>query len=390
MSTPKRDEAGNVHPRPQESKVLPEQAVEERLLVILGFTGSILFEFDAEARYTAVSAPAEELLAIPRDQLLGRTIPEVVGPQAAAPFLERIQSVLTTGHADPFEYDLEVLGGRRWFRANALMVPRRQHVLFLVQDITRQKGLEQHLLESDRLAALGTLAAGVAHEVNNPLSYVSSNLNFIAEGMAEILRLLEETGRAPDPDWLKRSVKECAEALSEAQEGTGRIRRVVADLKTFGRGEDPSEGAANVVRALEGAISIARPELRFRARLVKQLGEVPRVRGSESRLGQVFLNLLINAAQAIPEGAPDKNRVEVRLREEEGRVVVEIEDTGAGIPPEVRERIFDPFFSTKPSGIGTGLGLSICHGIVTSLGGEISVESTVGQGSCFRIRLPVS
>ena len=390
MNKPTRNEAEDVSPRALEQPVLPAEAVEDRLQVILGFTESILFEFDADGRYTAVSAPSEELLATPREQLLGRTIPEVLGPQAAAPFLESIRKVLATGRADHLEYDLEVLGGRRWFRAIALMVPRRKNVVFLVQDITRQKGLEQHLVKSDRLAALGTLAAGVAHEVNNPLSYVASNLNFAAEGLVEILRIMEEHGSVPDPAWLKNSVKECADALTEAQEGTGRIRRVVGDLKTFARGEDPSEGAANVSRALEGAINIASPELRFRARLVKHLGEVPLVRGSESRLGQVFLNLLINAAQAIPEGDPEKNLVEVRLRQEESSVVVEIQDTGEGIPPEVRERIFDPFFSTKPLGVGTGLGLSICHGIITGIGGVISVESTVGQGSCFRIRLPVA
>jgi two-component system NtrC family sensor kinase len=140
---------------------------------------------------------------------------------------------------------------------------------------------------------------------------------------------------------------------------------------------------------LEGAINMATPELKHHARVIKQLCEVPLIHGSEARLGQVFLNLLINAAQAIPKGAPDKNRVEVRLRQENGMVVIEIQDTGTGIPPEILDRIFDPFFSTKPRGVGTGLGLSICHDIITRLGGDISVESTVGQGSCFRVRLPV-
>jgi PAS domain S-box-containing protein len=364
--------------------------MEERLQVILGFTNSIMFEFDAEGRYQAVSTPSEELLATPREQLLGRTIPEVIGPEAAAPFLENIRSVLTLGKATQFEYPLEVLGGLRWFRAHALMMPRRQNVLFLVQDITHQKGLEQHLIQSDRLAALGTLAAGVAHEMNNPLSYVSANLNFAAEGLTELLDTLEKTGGALDPASLKGMVKDFLDALSDAKEGTARILRVVGDLKNFARNDDPSQGAADVTRALEAAISMVTPELKLRARLVKQMSEVPLVRGSEARLGQVLLNLLINAAQAIPEGAPDKNRVEVRLRQDEGKVVVEIQDTGTGIAPEIRARIFEPFFSTKPRGVGTGLGLSICHDIISRIGGDISVESTVGQGSCFRVRLPVS
>jgi two-component system NtrC family sensor kinase len=389
MKTPKGAEAGNTPPHQEEPPVHPLDSVEERLQVILGLTNSILFEFDAEGRYLSVSTPSEELLATPREQLLGRTIPEVIGPEAAAPFMERVRNLLLKGHADEFEYTLDVLGGRRWFRATPLMMPRRQNVLFLVQDITQRKGLEQHLIQSDRLAALGTLAAGVAHEVNNPLSYVSSNLNFIAEGMAELLGVLEKPAGALDPAPLKRSVKELADALAEAREGTARILRVVGDLKNFARDDDPSQGAADVARVLEGAISLANPELKYRACLVKQLSEVPLVRGSEARLGQVFLNLLINAAQAIPEGAPDKNRVEVRLRQDDGKVLVEIQDTGTGIPPEILERIFDPFFSTKPRGIGTGLGLSICKDILTRIGGDISVESTMGQGSCFRVSLPV-
>jgi signal transduction histidine kinase len=268
------------------------------------------------------------------------------------------------------------------------MMPRRKNVVLLVQDITREKGLELHLEHSERLATLGTLAAGVAHEVNNPLTYVSTGLDFAQEGLEEILGFLKDTGRAPDPTWLQRVVKECMDALSDAREGTSHIRHVVGDLKTFARGEDQNRESADVGRALKAAISMASPELRNRAQLIKHLDEVPPVRGSEARLGQVFLNLLINAAQAIPEGAADKNRVEVRLREQEERVVVEIEDSGMGIPPEMLKRIFDPFFTTKPLGVGTGLGLSICNGIITGMGGDISVESTMGQGSCFRVRLP--
>src|SRR5687767_10511378 len=168
MKTPKGAEAVDAPPRPEEPPAHTLDTVEERLQVILGFTNSIMFEFDAEGRYQAVSTPSEELLAVPREQLLGRTIPQVVGPEAAALFLESIRSVLATGQPTQLEYSLDVLGGRRWFRANALRMPRRQNVLFLVQDITHQKGLEQHLIQSDRLAALGTLAAGVAHEMNNP------------------------------------------------------------------------------------------------------------------------------------------------------------------------------------------------------------------------------
>jgi two-component system, NtrC family, sensor kinase len=384
-----RDERASEAPPPEGAPDPQLEAAEELLRVVLGLTEGIIFEFDAEGRYLAIWTRSDALLAAPREVLLGRTIADMLGPKVAAPFLERIHRVLATEKPERFEYSLEVAGGTRWFSADALLVPQRQSVVFLVRDITHQKTLEQRLFQADRLAALGTLAAGVAHEVNNPLSYLSSNLNFASEIVAEVLGSLKKGTGGPDPTWLEPALRDCADALSEAREGTTRIRHVVSDLKMFARGEDMGASGADVVRAMEAALNIAMMELRHKAQLVKRLKAVPLVRGSEARLGQVFLNLLINAAQSIPEGAPDTHRVEVRLGVEEQWVVVEVEDTGAGIPPELLQRIFDPFFSTKPAGVGTGLGLSICHGIVTELGGEITVRSSVGQGTCFQVRLPV-
>lgn len=382
-------EVGASQPRPDDSLTVQLEAAEERLRVVLGLTDGIVFEFDADGRYLAVLTRSNALLAAPPGELLGRTIADVLGPQAAAPFMERIHRVLATQRPERFEYSLDVPGGRRWFSADALPASHHTSVVCLVRDITPQKTLELKLLQADRLAALGTLAAGVAHEVSNPLGYVSSNLGFIAEELTELRRVLGEDGPV-DREGLRRTLEECVEALGEARQGTSRIREVVGDLKMFARGEeaDSGEGLVDVRRALESSVNMAMPEIRHRARLVRELGDVPPVRGNESRLGQVFLNLLLNAAQAIPEGAPRENTVTVRTREEGGKVVAEIHDTGEGIPTENLKRIFDPFFSTKPVGVGTGLGLAICHGIITSMNGEISVESTPGQGTCFRVLLP--
>jgi two-component system, NtrC family, sensor kinase len=227
--------------------------------------------------------------------------------------------------------------------------------------------------------AMGTLAAGVAHEINNPLTFVISNLSFLANELRTL------SGELP-----VGRLAETEEVLREAAMGANKVRQIVADLKTFSRADDDVPTAVNLQNVIESAITIARAELRARARVVRDYVDVPPVEGSEGRLGQVFLNLLINAAQAIPPGQPDHHEIRIKLRVVQGHVIVEVRDTGAGIPPEMRSRIFDPFFTTKPVGEGTGLGLFVCQGIITRFGGEISVESEPGQGTTFRILFPTA
>jgi len=245
----------------------------------------------------------------------------------------------------------------------------------VVRDITERRELDRRLALADRMASIGTLASGVAHEINNPLSYVLANLRFLAGELAQ-----HHSGEAE---------AEARTALTEAIEGAERVRRIVRELNGFARPRD-EPGPVDIEGVLDRAATLASNEIRFRARLVKDYADVPRVRGDESRLGQVALNLLVNAAQSIPPGQPTENEIRILTREEsDGRVLVEVRDTGCGIDAELQGRVFEPFFSTKPVGVGTGLGLSICHGIVSSLGGEIALESQVGRGSTFRVLLPV-
>jgi CheY-like chemotaxis protein/two-component sensor histidine kinase len=222
---------------------------------------------------------------------------------------------------------------------------------------------------------VGTLAAGVAHEINNPLAFLVGQLEL---AQRQILR---------EP--LTDSRETILSSLGEAHVGAERVRDLVRDLGAFSHPEARPAGALDVREVLELAVKLASVELRHRARLVRDFSDVPHVLADSSRLGQVFLNLLVNAAQAIPEGHADRHEIRLRVRAEEHTVVVEIHDTGHGIPPELLGRIFDPFFTTKPVGRGMGLGLSISHGLVTALGGELSVESEPGRGSVFRVRLPV-
>ncbi|ADO72966.1 Sensor protein [Stigmatella aurantiaca DW4/3-1] len=255
-------------------------------------------------------------------------------------------------------------------------------VVSIVRDVTERKAVQTRLQAADRMVSLGTLAAGVAHEINNPLSFMLSNLRFIDDE----LRTLMEEGQSLSGE----RGKEVWEALQETLVGGNRVNDIVRDLKTFARSNEERQGQVNVHAVLDLCANIARSELRHRARLVKDYGTIPLVLANESRLGQVFLNLIVNAAQAIPEGSDVKTN-EVRItttQDAQGWAVVAVKDSGVGIPPENLARLFDPFFTTKPAGVGTGLGLSICHGIIVALGGRITVESEPGKGSTFRVFLP--
>ncbi len=248
------------------------------------------------------------------------------------------------------------------------------YALAMIEDVSDRRRMEAQLRLADRMASMGTLAAGMAHEINNPLAFILANVEFA-------IRELRRDGTNQD----------VVVALEEAREGATRVREIVRDLKTFSRADDESRESLDVNRVLRSALSLASNEIRARARLEIELGDVPRVLGSEHRLGQVLLNLLINAAQAIPEGRPDAHSVRAATGvHTDGRVVIKIADDGEGIPAPLKARIFDPFFTTKPVGVGTGLGLSICHGIVVAMGGEITVESETGCGSVFRVLLPAA
>jgi len=260
------------------------------------------------------------------------------------------------------------------------------HIVSMFPDVTERKQMQARLLLSDRMASVGTLAAGVAHEINNPLAYVTANLGYVHE---ELTRHQEVP---PAPATLK-SV--CA-ALSEALHGADRVQTIVGDLKTFSREtretqQDPIR-AVDVKKVMESTLNLAAAEIRHRARVVKDYGQVPPVRGNDSRLGQVFLNLLVNAAQAIPaDGDADHHEIRLVTRmAPSGHVSVEVTDTGAGIAPELMGRIFDPFFTTKPVGVGTGLGLSICHNLISAMGGELHVHSDLGRGTTFQVLLQVA
>ena len=254
---------------------------------------------------------------------------------------------------------------------NLLEDPALRGIVSNFRDVTERRQIEGQLMAADRMVSIGTLAAGVAHEINNPLSYVVANLALLA-------------------DELGTSGSETAEILAAARDGAERVRQIVRDLKTFSRAEESVQGDIDIHRVLDAVANLSWNEIRHRARLVKDYGQsLPLVRGNEGRLGQVFLNLVVNAAQAMPEGAASRNEIRLRTRSEGGRFIVKVRDTGAGIEAKHQQHLFDPFFTTKPVGVGTGLGLFICKNIVTSMGGTISVQSEMGKGTTFTVTLPI-
>jgi signal transduction histidine kinase/CheY-like chemotaxis protein len=254
---------------------------------------------------------------------------------------------------------------------------------------SERRSLKAKLYFSDRMASLGTLAAGVAHELNNPLMYIATNLRFVSKKLDEHKRSSAIHSLAGGAATVPASeLHDIMVALREASEGAERVKIIIRSLKSF---TDPNaEGVADIDlhRPLESALDMCAQEISARAQLTKEFGSIPLVRGAEARLLQVFRNLLMNAAQAIAEGKKAENGIRVKTYSDSGNAVVEISDTGSGIPKNIRGQIFDPFFTTKPIGVGTGLGLAICHSLVSSMGGDIEVETEEGKGSTFRVIIP--
>ena len=253
-------------------------------------------------------------------------------------------------------------------------------VVLVIRDVTERQKLQARLAQSDRMASVGMLAAGVAHEINNPLAYVLANL----ESLAAELPVVE--ARLPPGEVPVELLLRAREAL----DGALRIREIVRDLKVFSRVGDERLGPVSINEVIEGVLRMTQNEVKYRAALVTDFGRLPPVRANEGRLAQVFLNLVLNAAQALREGDAERNSIRVRTWAEPGFVFVEVSDTGPGISEAVKSRIFEPFFTTKPAGVGAGLGLAISRGIVEEAGGRISVESRPGEGARFVVRLPAA
>jgi two-component system NtrC family sensor kinase len=281
----------------------------------------------------------------------------------------------------------------------AELVKKQEEQRKLIAELHAAQG---QLLQSEKMASIGQLAAGVAHEINNPIGYVSSNLGTLEKYIRDILSLVE-TFESGEKDYLPGSnipgkilalkekldleflKEDISSLMTESKDGITRVRKIVQDLKDFSHVDEAEWQWTNLHNGLDSTLNIVWNELKYKAEVVKEYGDLPEVECFSSQINQVFMNLLVNAAHAIET----RGTITIRTGHEGEQAWVEISDTGKGISPEHINRIFDPFFTTKPVGQGTGLGLSLSYSIMQKHHGNIEVRSEQGKGTTFRVSLPI-
>jgi len=264
----------------------------------------------------------------------------------------------------------------------ALIFSNYRQLVLLSTALENTHAMQNQLVQSEKMAMVGQLAAGVAHEVNNPISWILGNLNYLNDNLGKL-----RERRSPA---LENNILKFEEVITESIHGGMRIRDIVRDLKVFSRTDSIIEQIVNIHDILDSAINMAMPSFKYRVTIEKNFCDyLPQLMANNGKLHQVFLNMIVNAAQSMNEEDLQSNKIMITTRCENSLIQIDISDTGSGIPKEILTRIFEPFFTTKPLGEGTGLGLSICYEIIRKLGGKITVDSTVGVGTTFSIYLPV-
>ncbi len=417
----------------------------ERQQALLAAMPDLLFRVRVDGTILDFKANDAEELYFPLESVIGSNVhhmPAPVGPQ----LMEALERAVRGEGLQVIEYVLEVARGWQYYEARLLRSGQDEGV-FIVRNITERKKAEERLrqqeeelrhhrdhledlveertralrqakdeleahhaqlVQSEKLASLGQMAAGVAHEVNNPLSYVLSNLGSLERyvtSLSQVLRvqkeLLDLQGLALPMSvaellgrlrtlWVQEEVDylldDMPELVRESQEGTRHIQEIARSLRTFAREDSGEQTLVDVNAELESTLKIVWNQLKYKCEVKRDFGELPQVSFHATQLTQVFANLLVNAAQAIET----RGEIHIATRQEGGEVVVRISDTGHGMSPETLSKLFQPFFTTKPRGKGTGLGLSISYGIITRHKGRIDVSSEPGKGSTFIVRLPVA
>lgn len=312
---------------------------------------------------------------------------------------ESMSDQMNTAHDSLQNWELEHAAR---LRAEEQLAALQKKVRMLESGEQRVQDAQRQLIHTEKMACLGQLAAGVAHEINNPVGFVLSNLDTLSGYLGSLRQVLslhrQATHVLPADDPRRRAadaleseveldylLQDVPALLAESQEGLTRIRDIILDLRNFTRNDDGQHAYMNVNDCVEEAVRIARPRWKHHVEIETDLRPLPQVYGASGRILQVFVNLIVNAAQAISGGG----WVRISTRADGAVVEARVTDTGSGIEPDKLEEIFSPFFTTKPAGEGTGLGLAVSSGIIERHAGTMSAESTLGQGSTFIVRIPI-
>ncbi|MBA2662698.1 MAG: PAS domain S-box protein [Bradymonadaceae bacterium] len=372
-----------------QSKIALQQTKESFRALIENLPNGVIVHRQAEIQYLNPAA-SRMLRCEDWTDLVGSQITDLIPPDELDRFAAHVSQVsASTELVSLNEHHFQTLGHEKipvestTFRA---MFQNESALISIVRDLTESRMMRMTMMQMERMSAVGTLAAGVAHEINNPLTFVSVNLEFIAHALQELLTAGEQATTVNAGE----DLQDWSDALDDARDGAERIRKIVSDLLTYSQQNEAKAEPIDVEKVIETTINIAWSEIKHRARLVRDFEPVEPVLGESSSLGQVVLNLLINAAHAIPETHDDEQEIRIGLRQIDEQVIITISDTGTGIPDHILPQIFDPFFTTKSNNKGTGLGLAICRNIVNKLNGQLTVETQLDKGTTFTVTLPIT
>jgi len=360
--------------------------VEARLQFVCANAPIVIWLTDANGTVTLSEGAGLVSLGVKSGELVGKNVLDIYADHPTIPgYIRRALS------GESFWYTVEVGEAvfETWITPVRNPTGAQVGMAALSNDVSALRKLQRTAIQNDRVIALGTLAASVAHEINNPLTYVLAESDAVSDEVNVLERLLETSG-APVAPGVRASLARLREHLEPVRAGTARIAAITRDLKSFSRPDEGSLTPVDIRKVVATVLKLVGKEIEARARLVLDLADTALVVGNEARLVQVVLNLLVNAYQAVPFDAADANEVKVATRNDGRRVALEVSDSGPGVAPADRERIFEPFYSTKGIGVGTGLGLFVCRNLVRALGGEVEVGDRPGGGALFRVVLPAA
>jgi two-component system NtrC family sensor kinase len=389
----------------------PMKRSEERMNALLQAIPDLIFRLRGDGTYIDFSCSTNEATLLKPEDFVGRNIRELSVPQVLKDLtISNLERVLREGILAIYDYEIDMPQGRQSYEAR-LIRSGPDEAVSIIRNVTERRLMEERqsqLIQAEKLASLGQMAAGLAHEINNPVSYVASNLRALDEytsALGPVLRMMREFLEAPSAEphvmsaeqlarlrqlWaqgeLDELLSDMPELIQESLTGTRRIKEIAQSLRTFAREDDGKLQWVDLNEELESTLRMVRNELKYKCEVKRDFGVLPRITCYPTQIVQVFTNLLMNAAQAIESWG----EIRIRTWHAENEVVVEVSDTGKGMTPETRARLFTPFFTTKPRGQGTGLGLSISRDIVSHHGGHIDVRSEPGKGSTFTVYLPIT